>query len=332
MKKLMGFLMLVAVVVLVAGPASAAYIINTTFEKDSAGAGSWTASTPWADKDIATSAKWVRNTYATIYSGTGACEGTQCGKIYRDAQTPVGARYSKLDFGSGKNTGVIKLTYYAKHNVANDTAPDSGGMTIIRDNAGNVVTQIDMQYDYNADAANVRKIRYMNAAGNMVTLLDGFANLKWYKFEVTLNYNTKKFDITVTNTSDAKDTGSASNQGFRSNLSASFDTIVCVETGQLTDAAAYWDDIKAKVVPKPATTGLLLDADVLISMDDEGRAFDNIMAERLWRSVEYEEVHLWADPRGAGCNARRCELGWWRTVRRRRCVTPVALRNTRRMH
>ena len=29
-----------------------------------------------------------------------------------------------------------------------------------------------------------------------------------------------------------------------------------------------------------------------ISMDGKGRAFDNIMIERLWRSVKYEEVYL----------------------------------------
>ena len=39
-------------------------------------------------------------------------------------------------------------------------------------------------------------------------------------------------------------------------------------------------------------TGLLIDAGVLISMDGKGRAFDNIMVERLWRSVKYEEVYL----------------------------------------
>jgi putative transposase len=32
--------------------------------------------------------------------------------------------------------------------------------------------------------------------------------------------------------------------------------------------------------------------DIRISMDGRGRAFDNIMIERLWRSVKYEEVYL----------------------------------------
>jgi len=33
-------------------------------------------------------------------------------------------------------------------------------------------------------------------------------------------------------------------------------------------------------------------AEIQISMDGKGRVFDNIMIERLWRSVKYEEVYL----------------------------------------
>ena len=39
-------------------------------------------------------------------------------------------------------------------------------------------------------------------------------------------------------------------------------------------------------------TARLKEARVRISMDGKGRAFDNIMIERLWRSVKYEEVYL----------------------------------------
>ena len=38
--------------------------------------------------------------------------------------------------------------------------------------------------------------------------------------------------------------------------------------------------------------GTLRGADIKISLDGRGRAFDNIMVERLWRSVKYEEVYL----------------------------------------
>ena len=39
-------------------------------------------------------------------------------------------------------------------------------------------------------------------------------------------------------------------------------------------------------------TAVLTDAGVAISMDGVGRAFDNIMVERLWRTVKYEDVYL----------------------------------------
>ena len=41
-----------------------------------------------------------------------------------------------------------------------------------------------------------------------------------------------------------------------------------------------------------AFTKVLAKAGVAISMDGVGRAFDNIMVERLWRTVKYEDVYL----------------------------------------
>jgi putative transposase len=37
---------------------------------------------------------------------------------------------------------------------------------------------------------------------------------------------------------------------------------------------------------------VLRDHEILISMSGKGRCFDNILAERLWRTVKYEEVYL----------------------------------------
>ena len=39
-------------------------------------------------------------------------------------------------------------------------------------------------------------------------------------------------------------------------------------------------------------TDVLKENDIKISMDGKGRAMDNIMIERLWRSVKYEEIYL----------------------------------------
>jgi putative transposase len=42
----------------------------------------------------------------------------------------------------------------------------------------------------------------------------------------------------------------------------------------------------------PQYCDLLLEANVQISMDGKGRALDNILTERLWRTVKYEEVYV----------------------------------------
>ena len=42
----------------------------------------------------------------------------------------------------------------------------------------------------------------------------------------------------------------------------------------------------------PQYTELFLSQGVLLSMDHRGRCFDNIMVERLWRSVKYEQVFI----------------------------------------
>lgn len=42
-----------------------------------------------------------------------------------------------------------------------------------------------------------------------------------------------------------------------------------------------------------AFTGRLAQAGIAISMDGRGRALDNVFAERLWRSVKYEEFYFY---------------------------------------
>ena len=41
-----------------------------------------------------------------------------------------------------------------------------------------------------------------------------------------------------------------------------------------------------------AFTGVLIREDISISMDGRGRALDNIMIERLWRTVKYEDIYI----------------------------------------
>ena len=53
-----------------------------------------------------------------------------------------------------------------------------------------------------------------------------------------------------------------------------------------------------------AFTGLLEQHGVRVSMDGKGRYADNILLERLWRTVKYEEVYLKAYSNGREAKAR----------------------------
>jgi putative transposase len=49
-------------------------------------------------------------------------------------------------------------------------------------------------------------------------------------------------------------------------------------------------------------TDVLKGQDISISMDGKGRAIDNVMIERLWRTVKYEEVYLKEYENGTACH------------------------------
>jgi putative transposase len=68
----------------------------------------------------------------------------------------------------------------------------------------------------------------------------------------------------------------------------------------------------------PRFTGILLDAKVKVSMDGRGRWMDNVMIERLWRSLKYECVYLNAFETGSEA---RSGIGRW-----------IAYYNTARPH
>ncbi len=78
-----------------------------------------------------------------------------------------------------------------------------------------------------------------------------------------------------------------------------------------------------------AFTGVLTGVGIAISMDGVGRAFDNIMVERLWRTVKYEDVYLrdYETPAEARLGLRRY-FGYYNHRRRHRSLgrrTPASV-------
>lgn len=78
-------------------------------------------------------------------------------------------------------------------------------------------------------------------------------------------------------------------------LSCSLEADFCVETLERSlsrgQPRIFNTDQGSQYTSEPFTSRLE-DAGVAISMDGRGRCFDNIMIERLWRTVKYEEVYL----------------------------------------
>jgi putative transposase len=79
-------------------------------------------------------------------------------------------------------------------------------------------------------------------------------------------------------------------------VSPTLDASFCVDTLKQALATGRKPEIfntdQGSQFTSHAFTKVLLDHGIEISMDGKGRAFDNIMVERLWRSVKYEEVYL----------------------------------------
>src|SRR5205809_1669110 len=81
-------------------------------------------------------------------------------------------------------------------------------------------------------------------------------------------------------------------------LSITMEAAFCVET--LEDALAchgkpdIFNTDQGSQFTGSAFTGVLANNDIAISMDGKGAWRDNVFVERLWRSVKYEEVYLWA--------------------------------------
>ena len=76
-------------------------------------------------------------------------------------------------------------------------------------------------------------------------------------------------------------------------LSNTLDADFCVETLEEAlgkGAPEIFNTDQGSQFTSDGFTGLLVSHGVRISMDGKGRYMDNIFAERLWRTVKYEEV------------------------------------------
>ena len=254
MKNVMTVVMLLALVGLVTGSASAV-LVNTTFEQDSPNAGDWTVDQGgppayygvWDEEDIASGVDWTQSASTPLFVNTEAYNGDQCGRIRSSDR-------ARLDFASGENTGTYTATYYAMLDGDNDSSIGVANMIFEQDDAA-YAAKIGLR-DLSAaeGGAGTFRIRYVSDAGAWVTLTDNALHDVWYKFELVLNYGDEKYNLTVTDTDTPTNSWNRSNLVFRHATANSLDR-VCVD-GDGGDDSSYWDNIH--VTPEPATMSLLL--------------------------------------------------------------------------
>jgi len=79
-------------------------------------------------------------------------------------------------------------------------------------------------------------------------------------------------------------------------LSNTCDRFFCIEAMEeamrLYGTPEIFNTDQGSTFTNPDFTKVLLDAKVRISMDSKGRALDNIITERFWRTLKYDEVYL----------------------------------------
>src|SRR5438132_10385527 len=75
----------------------------------------------------------------------------------------------------------------------------------------------------------------------------------------------------------------------------------CVERALSQRTPEIWNSDQGSHFTSPLYTDRLQQAGVRISRDGKGRALDNILTERFWRTLKYEEVYLhdYANPKQA---------------------------------
>jgi putative transposase len=79
-------------------------------------------------------------------------------------------------------------------------------------------------------------------------------------------------------------------------LSVTIDKYFCIEA--LESALRHFgkpeifNSDQGSQFTSPSFTGILKENNIRISMDGKGRALDNVMIERFWRTLKYDEVYL----------------------------------------
>ncbi len=286
MKKFIVLLVTLSSVVLVAtSVASDRCLVETTFEEDSAGPGTWdiSAGYGWDESDPASKVDWYQggsDGQVRFITG-GACQGDQCGRIKGGS-----TKHARLSFASGENTGVYVMTWYQKYEDVNATVAVPIAGVKITDNYNAEILQVLMKGD--ANGTTVIEVKDDNGTGNdshTATLLNSYSDNIWYEFEMELDFTNKTYEAKVKQAGAANWASTVAGCLRNSSSIESFDKIAC--TVNDPNIYGYWDDIKVKrAAPYIVNTTFELDNPV----------------SGMWTSGQWGDKEANTPPSGTGNN------------------------------
>ncbi|MCD4831971.1 MAG: hypothetical protein K8R02_09260 [Anaerohalosphaeraceae bacterium] len=220
-------------------------MVNTTFEAGSAGTGTWTLS-EWGDEtagsgnndpDPITNVKWLNNSGSQQVVGSGdAYSGSQCGRVTGSSSTS--AKYAKLDFAGGGNTGIYKVTWYQKTKIISGSSERRYSYFTLYDET---TAKWAARIQVNPGKGDVEIYD-----GSGYTKIMDAADNTWYEFEMILNYQTHKFDIKARQAGSTGPWNIAAEQDFYDATCNSLDRVYGY--GRCNEIYGYFDDIKVEPV------------------------------------------------------------------------------------
>ena len=246
MRRVTVFCAVVCGILLATSATEGGYLVKTTFEKESAGYQTWDrfVSNIWDEPDIASGVDWVPNdTSKALITDSKSYHGFQSGRVTGTTSN----KYAKLEFGNGGNTDTYVVKWYQLNQKTSEVEGNRHSNVWIIDNDIDEATQVSMSADVNA--INV------TTDGGSVELLSNMKNDSWYEFELTLNYQTKTFDVKVKEANDVDWVSTLNDANFVSSNSNSFDRLYCRAAS--SKVFGFFDDITVEVPPSGSPIDLV---------------------------------------------------------------------------
>ncbi|MCD4831144.1 MAG: hypothetical protein K8R02_04965 [Anaerohalosphaeraceae bacterium] len=227
------------------------YLVNTTFEPNSAGSGTWQGDAPWGrtdsnSLDTVSEVLWQDgepNMVRVVTSG--AYAGTQTGMIQRLPYATAGP-ISTLWFGHGENTRTLTVSWFQKYKWNSATYSNYAGMivgdmSVGADPNSNSWDDRAVAVLMRGDAYSTWNITVEGAGPSQVLIAGEYDDDTYYEFELVLDFQTKEYTANVKKAGAGTWEGTVSGTFENPEDTKSLDYVQCKVSRE--GIYGYWDNI-----------------------------------------------------------------------------------------